>query len=65
LFRQAFRGFERTAEFAGDVLSVDENPLVLAQEFRLRFADGFEVSDAHESKSKIRSSKCETMTNDE
>ncbi len=47
LFRQAFRRFERAAEFSGDVLSVDEDAVVIAQKIRLRFADRFEVSDAH------------------
>ena len=47
LFRQTFRGFERAAEFSGDVLAVNENALVFAQEFRLRLADRFEVGDAH------------------
>ena len=46
-FRQTFRGLERAAKFPADVLPVNENALVLAQEMRLGFADGFEVGDAH------------------
>ena len=45
---QTFRRLERAAEFAGDVLAVDEDAIVFAQKPRLRFADGFEVGDAHE-----------------
>ena len=55
LFGQAFRGLERAAEFSGNILTVDEDAVVIAQEFRLRLADRFEVSDAHRKK----------MTNDE
>ena len=46
--RQTFRGFECAAEFSADILAVNENALVLAQEFRLRLANRFEVGDAHE-----------------
>ena len=47
LFCQTFGGLERAAEFSGNVLSVNENALVVAQQFRLRLADRFEVGDAH------------------
>ena len=47
-FGQPFRRLECAAEGSTHVLSVDEDAFVIAQEFRLRFADGFEISDAHE-----------------
>ena len=64
-FRQTFRGFERAAEFPADVLPVNENALVFAQEVRLRLADGFEVSDAHDGNDECRMTNDEGMTNDE
>src|SRR5262249_39926188 len=45
--RQTFRCFERAAKCAADILSVDENAIVVAQQFRLRFANRLEISDAH------------------
>ena len=46
-FRQTFRRLERAAERTTDVLAINENALIFAQQFSLRFADGFEVGDAH------------------
>src|ERR1051325_9912751 len=47
--------------FAKPFLAVTENALILAQQFRMRFADRFEVSDAHE-KSAIRNPNFETIS---
>ncbi len=44
--RQIFRGLERAAESA-DILPVNEHARVIAQCMSLRFADGFEIGDAH------------------
>jgi hypothetical protein len=65
LFRQTLRGFERPAEFAGDVLTVNEDALIFAQKISLRLADRFEVGNAHGDKFEIRNSKSETISNDE
>ena len=45
--RKAFRRFESAAEFSGDVLSINEDPLVLLEKVSLRLANGFEVGNAH------------------
>ena len=63
LFRQTFRGFERAAEFSADVLSVNEDALVLAQKMRLRFADRFEVGDAHRKFDRLSSRRRDARTN--
>ncbi len=42
--RQTFCGFERAAEFSGNILAVNENALILAQQFRLRLANRLEIS---------------------
>src|SRR6266487_4651517 len=47
-FRQSFGGLERATKASANVLSVNENAFVIAQKFRLRFANGFEIRDAHE-----------------
>ena len=65
LFPLSIRRLERASEFAGNVLSVDEDAVVIAQKFRLRLADCFEVSDAHRDKFEVRMSKSETISNDE
>src|SRR5207244_12554474 len=49
--RQTFRGFKCTAERAADVLPVNENALVVAQQFCLRLPDRFEIGDAHSKES--------------
>ena len=47
-FGGAFKATKGLAEkFPGDVLSVNEHALVLAQQFRLRLANRFEISHAH------------------
>ena len=46
-FGQTFGCFKRAAESSADVLPVNENALVITQQFRLRFTDRFEISDAH------------------
>jgi hypothetical protein len=65
LFRQTFRGLERTAELTGDVLAVNEDTRIFAKKMSLRLADRFEVGNAHGSKFEIRSSKSETIWNPE
>jgi hypothetical protein len=45
--RQAFRCFERAAECPPDVLSVNENAIIVAQQFCLCFPDRFEIGEAH------------------
>src|SRR5204863_8733167 len=51
LFRQTFCCFKCAAAASADVLPVDENALVIAQQFFLRFTDRFEISDAHSTES--------------
>ena len=46
-FCETFRRLERAAETSADILSVNENAIVVAQQFCLRFPNRFEVSDAH------------------
>ena len=43
---QIFRGLERAAKRA-DILPVNEHARIVRQRLRLRFADGFEIGDAH------------------
>ncbi len=43
---QILGGLERAAERA-HVLAVNEHPRIVGQRSRLRFANGFEVGDAH------------------
>ena len=50
--------FEGASKSPADILSINKNPLVLAQEFGLRFADGLEVGDTHSGRS--TSSRMET-----
>ena len=45
--RQTFGCFKRAAESSADVLPVNENALVIAQQFRLRFANRLQICDAH------------------
>ena len=47
-FRQSFGGLERAAEAPAHILPVNEDAFVIAQKFRLRFANSLEVGDAHE-----------------
>src|SRR5438094_8447355 len=46
-FRATFSCFEGAAERSADVLSVNKIAFIIAEQFRLRFADSFQVSDAH------------------
>ena len=47
LLSQTLGRFERAAKCAADVLPIDEHAIVFAQQFRLCFADRFEIGDAH------------------
>src|SRR6266699_1886560 len=52
--RQTLGCFKCATEVPPDVLAVDENALIVAQQFCLRFPDRFQISDAH-SKESLRS----------
>src|SRR5438132_8595826 len=56
-FRESFGGLERATKASANVLSVNENTFVIAQKFRLRFANGFEIRDAHEREEEIKAVK--------
>src|SRR4029079_2209364 len=51
--RETFRGLKRAAKLPAYVLAVNEHPLILAQKMRLGLPDGFEVRDAHQTRSTI------------
>ena len=61
--RQTFRGFERAAECPADILSVNEDAIIVAQQFCLRFADRFEISDAHGCEMRMSNRMKRRMTN--
>jgi hypothetical protein len=63
LFGQSLRRLEGATEFSGNVLAVDEDAVVFTEKMSLRFADRFEVGDAHEQK--MTNDERGKMTNDE
>src|SRR5262249_24310119 len=42
-----FRCFESAAKRAPDVLPIDKNAFIVAEQLRLRFANRYEIRDAH------------------
>src|SRR4029079_19586308 len=62
---QTFRCFERAAKCPANILPVNKNAIIVAQHFRLRFPDRFEISDAHADNDEIRMTNDETMTKPE
>src|SRR5213080_4306093 len=63
-FGQSFGRLECAAEGSTHVLSVDEDAFVIAQEFRLRFADSLKIRDAHAKNAECRMPNAELMTNE-
>ena len=61
--RETFGGLEGAPEFSAHVLSVDKDTVVLAQEVRLRFANGVEVSHAHDGNDEFQMANAQGMTN--